>query len=156
LGSDSPLEAPDKVIDQRQRAVLSEASSGEEFGRAVAVGKVNGDQFADIVVTAPYDEEGGGTVSVIPGSAGGPLQRSTFLESPGKGRFGAALSLLDTDNDALPEIYVGVDGVDDLDDALVEYRSGSEGLNPKPATATGLGDKATRANETDATMYIGR
>jgi len=124
----------------------------------VAIGKIDGDQFADIVVTAPFDDQGRGTVSVIHGSAAGPLAQSNFLDAPAsKGHFGAALSLLDTDNDQLPEVYVGVDGVDDLDDALLEYRSSaSEGLSPKPQPATGLSDKATRANETDATMYIGR
>jgi uncharacterized caspase-like protein len=153
LGLNSDSQKPDKVIDEDQR----DASPGDNFGTDVAVGKVDGDQFADIVVTAPFDDQGRGTVSVIHGSADGPLAQSNFLDAPpSKGHFGAALSLLDTDNDQLPEVYVGVDGVDNLDDALLEYRSSeSEGLS-KPEKASGLGDVATRANETDATMYIGR
>jgi hypothetical protein len=158
FGLNSDSTQPDKIIDEGQRDVAGEASAGDDFGSDVAIGKIDGDQFADIVVTAPFDDQERGTVSVIHGSAKGPLAQSYFLNAPpSKGRFGSALALLDTDNDHLPEVYVGVDGVDNLDDALLEYRSSeSEGLSSKPETATGLGDKATRANETDATMYIGR
>jgi hypothetical protein len=158
FGLNSDSAKPDKVIGEGQRDVAGEASGGDNFGTDVAVGKLDGDQFADIVVTAPFDDQGRGTVSVIHGSADGPVAQSYFLEAPpSKGHFGAALSLLDTDNDHLPEVYVGVDGVDNLDDALLEYQSSaSEGLNSKPEHANGLGDVATRANETDATMYIGR
>ena len=92
---------------------------------------------------------------MIPGDGNGPRKQSTLLQPPSDaGSFGVALSLLDTDQDQLPEVYVGIGGVDDLDKALVEYRSSSsEGLSPKPATASGLGDKAKRG---EGAMYIGR
>lgn len=154
-GSDSKLETPDAVIGEGLRAVLGDPVSGDSFGTAVAIGNVNGDSFADIVATAPGDEKGIGTVSVIPGDGNGPRKQSTLLQSPSDASsFGVALSLLDTDQDQLPEVYVGIGGVDDLDKALVEYRSSSsEGLSAKPAMASGLGDKAQRG---EGAMYIGR
>jgi hypothetical protein len=157
LGDEEGLSGNPRELTQNTDGLIGDASGGDEFGKHVAVGKLNPDGWADIVVAAPSDERGIGSVSVIPGSADGPQSTSDFLQRPRqlRGRFGAALSLLDVDGDHLPEILVAIDGVEKLDDGLVKYASrADEGYNPVPEAATGLTEKA-RLNA-DATMYIGR
>jgi hypothetical protein len=126
----------------------------------VAVGELTGDPWDDIVVAAPSDEGGGGSVSIIPGGAKGPdALGARPLTAPAglsaSAQLGGALSLLDYDGDDHPELLVGIDRIK-LDDALVAYVSRSEGgLNPDPEKAPGLGNKAELLDP-DSSQYIGR
>jgi hypothetical protein len=159
LGRDSGLAGKaETTITQDSGRVPGIEDPGNAFGSAVAVGELTGDDFADIVVTALYDE-GSGTVSLIPGAADGPRPEDAHTinapEIPAGGHFGAALSLLNWDGDQHPDLFVGIGDVGKLDDALVYYVSQSEGgLNPDPEQGTGL-DEQARLN-TESPLYIGR
>ena len=71
LGSRSPLSGKPAVITQRTDGVPGDPAPGDKFGSGVAIGEVTGDRWRDIVVTAPADESGVGSVTVIPGSRKG-------------------------------------------------------------------------------------
>jgi hypothetical protein len=64
-------------------------------------------------------------VSLIPDSAAGPRPEDARAinapEIPTGGHFGAALSLLDSDNDQHADLFVTIGDVGKLDDALVYY-----------------------------------
>jgi Caspase domain/FG-GAP repeat len=151
---------PTATITQESGRVPGIQDPGNGFGSAVAVGDVTGDRLADIVVTAPNDE-GSGTMSLIPGSGDAPRPEDASTinapeEIPPGGHFGVGLSLLDWDGDPHPDLFVAVGEVDKLDRALVYYTSQSEGgLNAnEPQWGTGL-DTEAQLNVPSA-LYIGR
>jgi FG-GAP-like repeat len=146
------------VITQRSAGVPGDPAAGDEFGSDVGVGEVTGDRRPDIVVTAPGDEDGAGTVTVIPGSRNGPDPAGAELTDrpslPGA-HFGAALSVRDFDDDGLPEIIVGATNVENPDQALWAYVShANSAVGPRPEPATGLGEQVSLTEDTP--LYIGR
>jgi hypothetical protein len=73
----------------------------------------------------------------------------------GRPQDGSALSVLDFDDDHLPEIIVGADKAENLDAALWAYRSRADSdFSQQAEHATGLGDPAPTT--ADPPMYIGR
>jgi FG-GAP repeat protein len=158
LGGRSPLSGKPAVITQATDGVPGDPARGDEFGSDVAIGQVTGDRRRDIVVTAPGDEKGAGSVTVIPGSRGGADPAGAQLAdrpSLPTAHFGTALSLLDFDNDGLPEIIVGASNVKNPDDALWAYVSHVDGgYGPQPEHASGLAQTVSLTG--DAPLYIGR
>jgi hypothetical protein len=158
LGGAQGLPDAPVPITQNAGRVPGAAQPGHRFGSAVAAGDVTGDRYGDIVVGAPGDEDTG-TVSIVPGSAGGPRPQDAIAlnppDIPSGGHFGAQLSLLNDDNDAHLDLYVGVDGVSNLDDALVIYDSKSDGgLDPMPQRGRDFAKNA-RLNARSP-LYLGR
>ena len=158
LGSRSPLAGKPAVITQRTEGVPGDPAPEDKFGSDVAVGDVTGDRRPDIVVTAPGDEDGAGSVTVIPGSRKGPdsagAQPTDRPSLPGA-HFGVALSVRDFDDDDLPEIIVGATNVKNPDEALWAYVShANSAVGPKPEPATGLGEQVSLTEDTP--LYIGR
>ena len=78
------------------------------FGRSVAVGKVNNDAYADIIVGAPEEVHDGnqGRVYVFSGENGQVL-RTLNSTNPGAGRFGWSVAVGKVDNDVHADIVVG-------------------------------------------------
>jgi hypothetical protein len=64
-----------RFLDQSQAAVPGGAEPEDQFGRSVAIGRVNADAFADLVIAAPFENEGAsdgsGMVTLMWGSAAG-------------------------------------------------------------------------------------
>jgi hypothetical protein len=65
-----------QFLDQSQAAVPGGAEPSDQFGRSVAIGRVNADAFADLIVAAPYENEGDlvegtGMVTLMWGAAAG-------------------------------------------------------------------------------------
>ncbi len=104
--------------------------NGDQFGTALAVGDINGDNYADLVIGTPYEgyDIGGdvGSVSVIYGAGGGLTpsgsqyfsqvenlgQNNTNLgtligDAGGGFEFGAAVSVLDLNGDGNDELVIG-------------------------------------------------
>jgi Caspase domain/FG-GAP repeat len=158
LGGRSPPSGERAAITQGSDGVPGDPAPGDEFGTDVAIGEVTGDRWRDIVATAPGDENGAGSVTVIPGGRHGaePASAEQAARPALRGaHFGAALSLLDYDGDHLPEVIVGVANVKNADDALWAYRSHADsGFGPKPERATGLAQKVSLMGDTP--LYIGR
>jgi hypothetical protein len=97
---------------------------GDRFGAALAAGDYNADGFADLAVSAPYEDLGSdadaGVVQVLYGStsglqAAGPDDQSWTQDSPSvrdntepADRFGFSLSAGDHDGDGSDDLAVGV------------------------------------------------
>ncbi|KAK3872360.1 hypothetical protein Pcinc_022577 [Petrolisthes cinctipes] len=101
------------LLEQGTTAYHGSSSSGARFGTTVAaIGDLNGDQYEDFVVGAPF--EGNGAIYVILGSGSGlPLTHSQRLGAeafPGVALrgFGMALSRgVDVDDNAYPDVAIG-------------------------------------------------
>lgn len=119
----------DPANSQQVRAGLQGITGRSErddvFGAAVAVGDVDGDAVADLVVGAPGEDTtkvNDGAVAVVPGSPVGPTgersrqywsgSRDSAGTAADQDLLGAALALGDTDGDGRAEILVGVPGKD--------------------------------------------
>ncbi|GLY06015.1 esterase [Actinoplanes sp. NBRC 101535] len=94
--------------------------AGDEFGAAVAVGNLDGDAYADVIVGIPGEAPGefpkSGTGTVFPGQAtevatGLPFSSAQFNDAYVAGdRFGASLAVGDVDGDGKAEMLVGAPG----------------------------------------------
>lgn len=73
----SATATPDQLWSQDSPGVEDVAEPGDRFGVRLAVGRLNGDAYADLVVSAPYEDTGtravvdAGAVHVIHGSSAG-------------------------------------------------------------------------------------
>jgi len=105
--------------------VTGRSERDDIFGTALAIGDVNGDEVADLVVGAPGEDAGAfndGAIAMIPGSPTGPaVEASLQYWSGSRGSagtavdgdlLGAALALGDVEGDGQVEVLVGVPGKD--------------------------------------------
>jgi len=112
-GSASGLSATRrKTITQNVAGVPSSAEPFDRFGSATATADLNRDGYADLVVSAPYEDtakgKNAGLVTVSWGSKSG-LTTATELPSPDKdpGYFGIDLSALGAGPGAKTQVLVG-------------------------------------------------
>jgi hypothetical protein len=134
-----------------------EADDG--FGTAVSTGDINGDGYADVVVSAPGEDVGSakeaGSVTVLFGSASG-LKTDSGVKSytqdtagvPGSAeswdRFGSAVGLSDVTRDGKADLVIGVDG-ENSTGGLWTLRGSASGLTTSGAqgiTTTAVSLKA--------------
>lgn len=91
------------AIDGRKHTFIwisaADLPSARAFGRSVAIGDMNGDGIAEVIVGAP----GTNQVVVMTGRRG----RVTATDSCGNGRCGTALAVGDLDGDGLAELAIG-------------------------------------------------
>jgi hypothetical protein len=123
-GSSSGLTASgDQLWNQSKPGVLGTATINDEFGKAIAVGDFNSDNFDDIAIGAPggyVGEERGGEVLVLHGSAakihiGGQrlLTRNLLGGVSASGEnFGAALAAGDFNGNGRDDLAIGVPQAD--------------------------------------------
>ena len=122
-GSRAGLSGLDQMWHQNRPGVKGVAADGEQFGRSVAAGDLNGDPYADLVVGIPgaaVDGAGGaGAVQVFYGSSGGVTARDDLwhqarpnvVGQPRAGDgFGWAVATGDYDRDGFDDLTVGVPG----------------------------------------------
>ncbi|MFH9711468.1 FG-GAP repeat protein [Streptomyces luteogriseus] len=136
-----PAQQP-TVVHQDTAGVPGAAEAEDGFGSAVSTGDINGDGYADVVVSAPGEDIGSardaGSVTVLFGSASG-LKTGTGVKSytqdtagvPGTAessdRFGSAVGLTDVTKDGKADLVIGVHG-----------ENGTGGLWTLRGSATGL------------------
>jgi hypothetical protein len=111
-------------FNQDTPGVPGSEEAGDDYGRSLALGDVNGDGKADLAIGAPGEDSGAGwgegRVTLLRGSSGGVSYTggTTYDQNtsgvPGHGEygdlFGLGLSLTDVNNDGRPEMAVGSPG----------------------------------------------
>lgn len=140
-----PAQQP-AVVHQDTEGVPGAGEAEDGFGGAVSTGDINGDGYADVVVSAPGEDIGSatdaGSVTVLFGSASG--LKTTGAKSytqdtagvPGsaeKGdRFGSAVGLTDVTKDGKADLVVGVHG-ENSTGGLWTLRGSASGLTTSGA-----------------------
>ncbi|MFF7795164.1 FG-GAP-like repeat-containing protein [Streptomyces sp. NPDC007991] len=153
-----PAQQP-TVVHQDTAGVPGAGEAGDGFGTAVSTGDINGDGYADVVVSAPGEDVGSvkdaGSVTVLFGSASG-LKTGSGVKSytqdtsgvPGSAeswdRFGSSVGLTDVTKDGKADLVIGVDG-ENSTGGLWTLRGSASGLTTSGAqgiTATALSLKS--------------
>ena len=120
------LDGAPTELKQGSAGVPGSAEAGHEFGHDVVAADVTQDRRADVVVAA----RGDGSLTLIPGGGDG-LDTTAAVpldyEAP-SGQLGATLTLLDVDDDDLPDLFAGVKAADSAEEAIVEFRGKQGGF----------------------------
>ena len=139
-------------FDQRDAGLPGTGDSIDHFGAALAIGNVDGDGYADLVVGAPTedvgDERGAGRVFVVHGGAIGLATRGNTAYdqdtpgvpggSEGSDGFGASVTLVDRDGDGRADLTVGAPGEDDDGGRVTTLLASGSGFTTVESRAYGL------------------
>jgi Caspase domain/FG-GAP repeat len=129
-----------RTIAQDTVGVPGGPEAGDRFGHAVDAGDVDGDNVADIVVAAPTDEDGAGSVTIIRGTRTPRSRAAAYsldVDEGVEGELGGSISLLDLDGDRRVDIVVAREHATSGDDALVAYMREGNRFGPS-VELTGL------------------
>ncbi len=140
-------------ITQSLGKVPGTAETGDLFGAALAIGKVNKDRFADLVIGSPGEDDGAqgghgsGSVTLAWGApAGVTLGKSTTVTGNGatgkawakSGNYfwyvGATVAVTDTTGDGFGEVITGSSGAqinNDVSGAVLSFAGRAAGLSTK-------------------------
>ncbi|MPY30665.1 VCBS repeat-containing protein [Streptomyces adustus] len=169
-GSKSGLSAARRTtITQNSAGVPSSAEAGDAFGTATATADLNRDGYADLVVSAPYEDtaEGRnfGLVAVLWGSKGGlttatqlPLPADTPSHADGA-RFGLDLAALSLGGGPKERVVVaGTDGTVSFNGPFSRtgtYGTRSVAQNTPSVASVTLGDFNGNATPSQALATVG-
>ncbi|MGW1773591.1 FG-GAP repeat protein [Streptomyces sp. NPDC002104] len=146
-----------RAYTQNSPGVPGAGEPEDYWGAAVTVGDTDGDGYADVVVGAPRetgtDTEAtfrSGAITVLRGGPAGITavgakaftQNSASIPSTSErfDNFGASVTLIDTDKDAKPELYVGGYGEDSYTGRVWKLKTDATGLTGTGATSFNLAD----------------
>ncbi len=152
-GSGSGLTTKASALTQATRGVPGSNERGDEFGYAVALGDLDADGYADLVVGAPGEAVGSrkeaGRVTVVYGgksgyrTSGNKLYDQNTKSVPGTAEagdgFGAAVALLDHDADGHLDLTVGAPGENDDTGAITTLDGSGKSFTAKDSKTFGLG-----------------
>jgi hypothetical protein len=137
-------------VRQGSRGVPGASESGDDFGRDVVLGDLDGDGYADLVVGAPGEDDGRGRVTVVYGGATGyrttgarvydQTSESAPVQAAPGDRFGSSVApLFDHDRDGHPDLAVGAPGEGAGSGAITLLRGSGTSFTTKGSRTFGLG-----------------
>ncbi|SDU91049.1 Endo-1,4-beta-xylanase, GH35 family [Microlunatus sagamiharensis] len=150
-GTGAGLRAKETVLTRSTKGVPGSNHAGDDFGAALALGDVDRDGFADLLVGAPGEAVGGrrdaGRVTLVLGgrkgyrTSGNKAYDQDTRGVPGsaetRDRFGATVSLLDHDADGRLDLTVGAPG-ENGSGAVTTLDGSGAGLTTRGARTFGL------------------
>ena len=141
-------------VTQETRGVPGNNQTGDAFGAAIAVGRIDGDRKSDIAIGAPGEDRvgdtafGRGRVTIVRGARKRVARRGNrsfnlgTRRVPGRNDSGAAfgdeLTLLDHNGDRRPDLDVGAPYYNDGAGLVVSIRKTRRGLTFRGARALTL------------------
>ncbi|MFC7840508.1 FG-GAP repeat protein [Streptomyces sp. NPDC057382] len=150
------------VLTQDTPGVPGAAEKGDRFGSDVALGDVNGDGHADLVVGTAGENASAGAVTVLYGSASGLTTKGSVSYTqntsgvPGSSeagdRFGERVTLTDVTGDRRADLSVAAPGENSADGAVWFLRGTATGPTTSGSTSFG---PATTGISTAATPGYG-
>jgi FG-GAP repeat len=141
-------------LTQSSKGVRGSNHAGDDFGAAVALGDLDRDGFADLVVGADGEDVGGhrdaGRVTVIYGGSTGYRRSGSRVYDqstkgvPGKAEkhddFGVSVALVDHDADGHLDLAVGAPGEDDGNGGFTTLRGSGRSFTTKDARTLTMRD----------------
>lgn len=128
-----------ELLNQDSPGMNEVAQGGDRFGSSSASGDFNADGYADVAVSAPFEDAGpygeapdSGLVHILYGSATGLTTAGSQVidesdpNTAGRYEFGASLATGDFDKDGCADLVVGAPG--DGGGVLYVYRGSTSGL----------------------------
>jgi hypothetical protein len=148
LGAGTPLTVAGRVnLNQVRAGVPGSNESDDRFGSGVALGDIDRDGFADLVIGAVGENRSKGRVTVVHGAVTGWRTSGTYLFSqntpgiPGVAevgdRFGSDVTLLDHNRDGRLDLTVGAAGENGAG-AITTLRGSGHGFTTTGARTFGL------------------
>ncbi|HEY0215014.1 MAG TPA: FG-GAP and VCBS repeat-containing protein [Cellulomonas sp.] len=151
-GSGAQITAADRELTQDTEGVPGSDEDGDAFGAALALGDLDSDGYADLVVGSPGEavgrREGAGRVTVVHGgtkgyrTSGNKTYDQNTKRVPGTAEardgFGGAVTLLDHDADGHLDLTVGAPGENDGAGAVTTLEGSGSSFTTKGSKTFGL------------------
>jgi hypothetical protein len=124
------------VVAQGSRLVPGADEAGDDFGAGLDAGDLDGDGYADIVVSAPNENLGAGAVTVVRGGRSGIARAGHAVFAIGAGapgrplagrRFGWSTAVLELSGDKRLDVATTVRGADRLQESVYVIRGAARG-----------------------------
>jgi len=135
-------------LAQSSGGVPGSDEPGDAFGRSVAIGRIDGDGYADLAIGASGEDQGSGRVTIVRGAGTGWQARGNYAYDqntagiPGGSEdmdaFGTSVTLIDHNGDGRLDLTVGAPGENGDNGAITILRGSGSGFTTSGSRTFGL------------------